>query len=103
MTLERLKWLTLTAPLLFLAGLLVAQRQLPDLLSAWPGYLLIAGVALTATLFFNEAIFSVINRLQAQVVQRNRELLALHEAGLDIAEELELAVVLQRVVDRAAA
>jgi hypothetical protein len=103
MTLQRLKWLTLTAPLLFLAGLLVAQRRLPDLLTWWPGYLLIAGVSLTATLFFNEAIFSVINRLQQQVVQRNRELLALHEAGLDIAEELDLETLLQRVVDRTAA
>ena len=103
MTLGRLKWLTLTAPLLFLAGLLLAQRRLPDLLTAWPGYLLLAGIALTATLFFNEAIFAVINRLQAQVVRRNRELLALHQAGLDIAEELDLEVVLQRVVDRATA
>ena len=103
MTLQRLKWLTLTAPLLYLAALLLAQRRLPDLLTWWPGYLLIAGVSLTATLFFNEAIFSVINRLQEQVVQRNRELLALHEAGLDIAEELDLATLLQRVVDRATA
>ncbi|HET8632137.1 MAG TPA: GAF domain-containing sensor histidine kinase [Thermomicrobiales bacterium] len=103
MTLRRLKWLTLVAPLAYLAAVEVAQHALlPALLHAWPGYLLIAGVSLVATLFFNEAIFGVVDRLQARQAQQNHELLALHEAGLDIIEELDLATVLQRVVDRAA-
>ena len=103
MTLRRLKWLTLLAPLAFLALFEGAQRSLaPALLTSWPGYLLLGGVTLIATLFFNETIFGVIGRMQGRQLQQNRELLALHEAGLDITEELDLEVVLQRVVDRAA-
>src|SRR5207253_10629826 len=95
MTLQRLKWLTLLAPLAFLAALEVAQQLIaPAFFRAWPGYLLLAGVALLATLAFNEAIFRVIDRLQARQVRQNRELLALHEAGLAIAEDLDLETVL---------
>src|SRR5437762_2675637 len=104
MTLQRLKWLTLLAPLAFLAALEVAQQLIaPAFFRAWPGYLLLAGVALLATLAFNEAIFGVLDRMQARQARQNRELLALHQAGLDIAEELDLETVLQRVVGRATA
>jgi hypothetical protein len=49
MTLARLKWITILAPLVFLGVLeLVRWRLAPDLLSSWPGYLLIGGVALLA-------------------------------------------------------
>jgi nitrate/nitrite-specific signal transduction histidine kinase len=39
--------------------------------------------------------------MQASLERQNRELLALHEAGLDIAGELGLETVLQKVVDNA--
>jgi signal transduction histidine kinase len=102
MTLRRLKWLTVFAPLIFLGALELLRHVLyPDLFRAWPGYLLLGGVILLGTLLFAEAVFSVVDRLQDQLTLQNQELLALHEAGLAIAGELDLETVLQRVVDRA--
>lgn len=102
MTLPRLKWLAVLAPLLFLAALeLIRHLIAPDLFHAWPGYLLLAGIILLGTLFFAEAIFSVVNRLQERLARQNRELLDLHGAGLGILAERDLETVLQLVVDRA--
>ncbi len=46
-------------------------------------------------------MFAYIGRLQARLLQQDRELLALHEAGVDISSDLDLEAVLQRIVDRA--
>ena len=102
MTLRQLKLLAILAPLLFLGAVeLVRQVIAPDLFAGWPGHLLLAGIVLLGTLFFAEAIFGVVARLQTRLAQQNRELLALHDAGLDILGELDLESVLQQVVDRA--
>jgi signal transduction histidine kinase len=102
MTLRRLKWLAVLAPLLFLGGLeLVRKNLLPELFRSWPGYLLLGGVILLGTLFFAEAIFGVVSRLQERLTRQNQELLALHGAGLGILGERDLETLLQLVVDRA--
>jgi nitrate/nitrite-specific signal transduction histidine kinase len=100
--LRRLKWIAILSPLVFL-GLLELARQLaaPEVLRAWPGYILIAGLVLIGTLFFAETIFGVIGRMQDRLRAQNRELLALHDAAIDITSELNLELVLQRVVDQA--
>jgi signal transduction histidine kinase len=102
MSLRRLKWLTILSPLVFF-GLIGAGREFlyPSLFGSWPGYLLLAGIVLIAALFFSEAVFNIIDRTQDELEQTNRELLALHVAGLDIIGDLELGTVLQRVVDEA--
>jgi nitrate/nitrite-specific signal transduction histidine kinase len=103
MTLRRLKLLAVFAPLLFLAAVdLVRHVVAPDLFTAWPGYVLLAGIVLVGTLFFAEAVFGVVGRLQDRLKHQNQELLALHDAGLGILGDLDLESVLQRVVDRAA-
>jgi signal transduction histidine kinase len=104
MSLRRLKLLTILSPLVFF-GLLGIGREFlfPSLFESWPGYLLLGGIVLIAALFFSEAVFNVIDRTQDELEQTNRELLALHEAGLDIIGDLELETVLQRVVDEARA
>lgn len=102
MTLQRLKWLSILAPVLFIVVVELARTVIfRDLLSGWPGYLLLAGIVLIGVLFFSEAIFNVIDRTQDRLEQTNRELLALHEAGLDIIGDLRLDHVLQGVVDEA--
>ncbi|MGN6672723.1 MAG: GAF domain-containing sensor histidine kinase [Thermomicrobiales bacterium] len=103
MTLQRLKWLTIVAPLALFFVLAVALNAAPVAFQTWPGLVLIATFLLVAIFAFSEVIFGVIKRMQAQQAQQNHELLALHEAGLDIIEELDLETVLQRIVDRAAA
>ena len=102
MTLRRLKLLAILAPLFFLAALELARQVIsPALFQGWHGLLLLAGIVLLGTLFFAEAIFGVVGRLQTQLAQQNQELLALHDAGLGILGELDLETVLQQVVDRA--
>ncbi len=102
MTLARLKWISILAPLVFLGVLeLVRWRLAPDLLSSWPGYLLIGGVALLAVLGFSQMIFIVIERLQRLLRLRNHELLALHDATLAIERQLDLKALLQGIVDEA--
>lgn len=97
-----LKWITVLLPVLFLVLLeLLQEALLPDFFSSWPGYLLLTGLVLLATLTFAELVFSVIERVQNQLQEQNRELLTLHEAGLIISSELELDLLLQRVVDLA--
>lgn len=100
--LRRLKWVAILAPVVFLAAL-EAMRHIiyPSLFHSWPGYLLLAGIVLIGTLFFAEAIFKVIGRMQASLAEQNQELLALHEAGLAITSQLDLQTVLQKVVDEA--
>jgi nitrate/nitrite-specific signal transduction histidine kinase len=102
-SLRQLKWTTIIAPLAFLLLVDYVRRTLQiDFLQAWPGDVLIGGVVLFAVLLFSETVFGRIERMQARLAQQNRELLALHEASLDISGELSLERVLQKVVDRAA-
>ena len=101
-SLRRLKLLAVLAPLAFLAALeLLRHLVLPGLFQAWPGYLLLGGIVLFGTFAFAETIFDVVERLQRRLAQQNQELLALDGAGLAIVGELDLQIVLQRVVDQA--
>lgn len=102
MTLRRLKWITIGAAVLFFVVLEVLQRTFaPAFFTSWPGYILTLGMVLLAALLFSEVVFGIIGRLQDALEQQNRELLALHEAGLDVAGELGLEAVLQKIVDAA--
>jgi nitrate/nitrite-specific signal transduction histidine kinase len=101
-SLQRLKWLALLAPLAFFGALEVLRATLqPELFRSWPGYVLTAGIVLVAALAFAEAIFAVIGRMQERLALQNRELLALHEAGLAVVSELDLDTVLQKIVEQA--
>jgi nitrate/nitrite-specific signal transduction histidine kinase len=101
-SLRQLKWTTIVAPLAFLVLVDYLRRSLQlEFLQAWPGEVLIGGVVLFGVLLFSETVFGRIELMQARLEQQNRELLALHEASLDISGELSLDRVLQKVVDRA--
>lgn len=104
MSLRSVKYVTLAAPMTFLICVEAVQYIfLPHLRLPWFAYIVVTGVALGVLLVFNETIFGIIGRIQRHQMQQYHELLALHEAGLDIAEEVDLNVLLQRVVDRAGA
>lgn len=101
-SLRQLKWLTVVAPLVFLAVVDYVRRTVqPDLMQSWIGDVLVAGLVLFAVLLFSETVFGRVERMQSRLARQNRELLALHEAGLDVAGELDLQEVLQKVVDHA--
>lgn len=100
-TLRRLKWITVSAALVFILLLELVRRALYPFLPSLPGKLLMGAAVFTGCLFFFAALFGVIERIQGSLELRNRELLALHEAALGIHGDFALETVLQRVVDRA--
>src|SRR5687768_3511399 len=102
MSLRTLRWITVLAPLAFLATVdLIRHEFHAEVLHAWPGYLLVSGIVLFGTLLFSDLVLNAVGRAQAQLAYQNRELSALHEAGLAIASDLGLDTVLQKIVDQA--
>ena len=59
------------------------------------------GVVVATFAVFGLVMVRIISNMQDQLKRQNRELLALHTAGLDIASELSLDTVLKKVVDQA--
>ena len=101
-TLERLKLITVAAPTVFVVVVLALYEFLS--LSNYAVWAVDVGVVILtfiAALIFSEVVFGIVSRLQAGLAQQNKELLALHQAGLDIAGELNLESVLQKIVDQA--
>jgi signal transduction histidine kinase len=100
-TLKRLKLYAFLSSAFFVLVLEVSRHLLYPYLLSLPGRLLIDAVLIVVALFFFGAFFHVLDSMQAQLERQNRELLALHQAGLDIGAELALDAVLQKVVDQA--
>jgi signal transduction histidine kinase len=111
-----LRWLTVAAPLLFLAVVDVLRHQVwPELLHPWPGFVVVLALVGTGAWQFSRAVFDHIERMERQVVGQNRELRevgetarrqatqlrALHEAELALTSDLTLETVLRRIVDLA--
>ncbi len=99
--LKRLKWLAILAPAGMIGVLEYARYALHPVLQSWQGRLLMNGVMLMGALFFYGAVFTVITHMQERLESKNRQLLALRRAGLDIASDLSLDKLLQKVVDQA--
>lgn len=111
-----LRWLTVAAPLLFLAAVDVLRHQVwPELLQPWPGFLVVLALVGVAAWLFSRTIFDRIERMERQIVGQNKELRevgvtarrqatqlrALHEAELALTSDLTLETVLRRIVDLA--
>lgn len=101
MQMNRLKWLALVAPILFLGVLEYARYAFHPVLDTWTGRLLMDGVILGCAIFFYGAVFTVMSHMQRRLELSNRELLALRSASLAIGSDLSLQTVLQKVVDQA--
>jgi len=111
-----LRWLTVVAPLLFLALVDVLRHQFwPELLHPWPGFIMVLAVVAVAVWLFSRAVFDRVERMERQIVRNNRELQeigetarrqaaqlrALHEAELALSSDLTLETVLRQIVDLA--
>jgi len=99
-TLRSLRWLSVAAPLGFIAGLgllleFVLRPQLPD----GAAYAVAFALALAGTGVFATIIFEVFQRMQARVQRHADELRALYEAGVTLTSEMDLEAVLQKLVD----
>lgn len=100
MTLKHLKLIATVTPVVALIALETARYYVIGDLSLWQR-LVLDGVAVAGIIVFSAVIFRFVGRMQEGLERRNRELLALHSAGLDVASELSLEIVLNKVVEQA--
>ena len=101
MNLRRLKWVFLAALLVLFLFVEFARYNLLPFLDTWQGRVLMDLVILVASLFFFGFLFATLSRMHERVERQNRELLALHRAGLDLSGDLTLDSLLEKVVERA--
>ena len=95
-----LKYLAFILPLFFI-GLVFFGFSLLEPSTPWKKLLAVFGVLGGGTVLFTIWVFSLIERQEAEVRDRSEQLNALRKAALALTEELDLATVLQRVVDQA--
>lgn len=92
-----LQWVTVLLPVTFLVVFDFTRHVIfPDLLYHWPGDVLGAGIVLLSTLFFSQAVFRALERMEAAEREDQRQ--ALTAAGMGLAAELSLDAVLRQVV-----
>ncbi|GBD20161.1 Signal transduction histidine-protein kinase/phosphatase DegS [bacterium HR28] len=100
-SLRRLKRLGIVLPLGFLAVLVVLGHGLVPIFGVTWTWVLTGTLAVLGVVGFADWIFRLVGQLHRQLLAQHAELVALHEAGLAITADLDLSVVLQRVIDQA--
>ena len=100
MTLRRLKFIAIAIPVAALAALELARSIILGRISM-EQRLLLDVIIVASIVVFALIIFRFVDQMQSRLKRQNRELLALHSAGLDVAAELALDSVLKKVVDQA--
>ena len=100
MTLNRIRWISIAAPVVVVVALELA-RSLAFGALPYDRRFFVDATAFVAVMLFYAAVFRYASQIQARLERQNRELLALHAAGLDVASELSLDAVLKKVVDQA--
>lgn len=96
---NRLRVLSIVAPALFVAGVIALIVVFVDDIPV----ALLLGVSVLAVIaaasLFSAVVFDLIDRNEAGLVERNRELAAVQSAATSIAGEFQLEALLQRFVD----
>jgi signal transduction histidine kinase len=100
MTLKQLKLIALIIPFVVMVSIEVTRTMILGNVELWKR-LLLDSMTVAGLFAFSTVIFRVLGKFQERLEQRNRELLALHSAGLHVASELSLEIVLNKVVEQA--
>ena len=100
MTLRRLRLIAVILPVAGLVALESARYVLVGAVS-WESRLVLDFLFVGAILAFSWVMFHFVEQMQERLRRQNRELLALHSAGLDVTADLSLEVVLKKVVEQA--
>lgn len=96
----RLKRVSLLLSALFIGAVVFGFAAISPVIS-WAQVWLRFGILLTAAIGFNVWLFRIVEQHQAEAQRRSEQLAALHKAALILTKEVDLATVLQRVVDEA--
>jgi nitrate/nitrite-specific signal transduction histidine kinase len=100
MTLRRLKLIAIAAPVAGIITLEIARSFVLGSISM-KQRLVLDAIIVASIVLFSLAIFRFVEQMESRLKRQNRELLALHAAGIDVASELALDSVLKKVVDQA--
>ncbi len=100
-SLRRLKRLGIVLPLGFLGLLTALWHGLVPIFGVMWSWVLTGMLAVLGVIGFTDWMFRLVGHLHRQLLAQHAELVALHEAGLAITADLDLSVVLQRVIDKA--
>lgn len=96
-----LRWLAILVPILFWIGILIVRTLVFDEARTLLGDLFaLAAIGIGAVLF-STWIFRIIDEREGEIQRRSQQLAALHDAGIVLTTELNVGVVLQKVVDLA--
>ncbi|MBI2166241.1 MAG: GAF domain-containing protein [Chloroflexi bacterium] len=95
-----LRWVAIVLPILFLVGLDVLRHTVfAGALHSIPGFIGTNAVVIIAVVIFSYTMFTLIERLQREVVDRNRQLSVLNEIAKAAAAKLRLEELLQASLD----
>ncbi len=101
MTTKQLRWIAIILPGLFLGALFFLRTYFSEAQSAWLIEAILFVFVIVGAVAFSTWVFSVVEDGEAEIKARTRQLQGLHEAALSLTTELDLAAVLQKVVDLA--
>lgn len=101
MSLHRLKWLTAILVVGFMLGFeYVRHFVFIALLHTWLVYLLSVAAVVVLTLAFNQAVFSMLRRMQRNLLQQNRRLSTLNAITATVSQSLDLDETLNDALDK---
>lgn len=94
-----LRWITIILPVAFVVAILALIDYLYTSVLSFP-VIIIALISISiGTTLFSAWIFSIVDRREAEIHRRATQLEALNAASLALTTELDLSLVLQKVVD----
>jgi len=96
-----LRWLAIVLPIVFWVGILALRSILFQEHRSWEGDLFAVAVLGVGAGLFSFWIFRIVEAHEAEIRRRSLQLAALHNAAVALTTELDLNVVLQKVVDLA--
>ncbi|NJN43847.1 MAG: GAF domain-containing protein [Anaerolineae bacterium] len=96
-----LKFLTIFLPSVFFVSLIILRSSLVSSPISWGAETLIILIGLVGIIGFSTWVFKAIEKNEEEIKAQSEQLAALHEANLSLTQELDLGLVLQKVVDLA--
>lgn len=96
-----LKFLTIFLPVIFFIALIVVRSSLASSPVLWGVETIVIMMALLGIVLFSSWVFTVIEKNELDIKEQAEQLAALHEAAISLTRELDLTMVLQKVVDLA--
>jgi signal transduction histidine kinase len=102
MSLDRLKWLTILLPLIFVAAIqLCVMLFLEPALGSTAGHWLAFAIIAVGVIVFSTSVFRVLGEMQRKILKQNEEAQALYEIGLEITSLQGIQKILRSIVEQA--